>query len=1029
MKRTLLSLLAMLAAAAPAFSAIRTWTGAAPAGPFQHDWSNGANWSGGIDAESGDLAVFPAGATYTGPILQNLGTQFSDLQGLIFQAPGYELHEEPVSVSGTLAADFTATGSVVLNVAVKLDTASMFSVNSSRATLELNREVVLNAKTLTVAGAGILQLDGPVNGLGNLVKNGTGRMEINGAMPQGGGFSLTAGTVLCNHAVMAKPVNVSGTGNLGGTGTVLNVTLSGGSITPGVNNSGTLTVTGSAQLNAAASVNSYITSGSPGGSTLLVTQGGFTAGGGTLGLTFHPAYVPYVGQVITLVDNQSMNAVSGTFAGLPEGSTLTQGGVQYRVSYAGGTGNDVTLTTTGVLPTGVERVWTGAVDTFWSTPGNWSGNIAPRPGDSVQFPDVPAAKKANVNTFAQGYPLHLVRFTAGGYSITGNALHITDRIVQQAPAGAAANAVKFALHAPAAASKTTTVRLQSGGDLLLEPPAPMPQPFSSNVLLLQNDSAAALLTSRIPLAGAGLLAKSGSGPVLLDAASAHSGGVRVYEGELRAVQPNRLGPGLVGIDAPATLVTGMPGGAYPDFTNTADISGALRCAGDTRWTGPLYTQTGQNARFIAPAFQKLQLDCVIAGSGSVRFEGGGDTYLKGSAANTWTGATMLDHSYVHAAKTAGTVSLPGSVTVNSGRLEVDTAQQIADGATVEAADSAVYFHAPETIAALRLNNGAARAYAPLTVTGSIETLAHAQPSFITGTIVGGSAPVAWITANGAAEPDLEFDGTLAHGPATGARFTCSGAGKLRVLDGAAADHADVELTLNAGTLEWNDLPAAAFPFGPAVALNGGTLTGTGCVRSVGALNGGTLAPGGAPGIFQSGSVALRPGTAFHVESNGSALDQLQVTGTVDLNSAALVLSGPAPAYGQPVVILANDGSDAINGTFSTLPEGGQQFLGTALMRISYTGGDGNDVTLTRVPPPAPEDPVISLGGWMQDPAHNPVTASGEGLPGFSYALEMSEDLTAWQAVQTRAADANGQLSLQWTPPAGLPRLFLRIRAL
>ena len=36
--------------------------------------------------------------------------------------------------------------------------------------------------------------------------------------------------------------------------------------------------------------------------------------------------------------------VSGTFAGLPEGSTVSSGGTTWQISYAGGDGNDVTLT-------------------------------------------------------------------------------------------------------------------------------------------------------------------------------------------------------------------------------------------------------------------------------------------------------------------------------------------------------------------------------------------------------------------------------------------------------------------------------------------------------------------------------------------------------------------------------------------------------------------------------------------------------------------------------------------------------------
>ena len=70
-------------------------------------------------------------------------------------------------------------------------------------------------------------------------------------------------------------------------------------------------------------------------------------------------------------------------------------------------------------------------------------------------------------------------------------------------------------------------------------------------------------------------------------------------------------------------------------------------------------------------------------------------------------------------------------------------------------------------------------------------------------------------------------------------------------------------------------------------------------------------------------------------------------------------------------IYGNGGDDAINGTFDNLPEGATLDAGSGLtFRISYTGGDGNDVTLTLLSQTgavaARYLPVISMtsrGGW------------------------------------------------------------------
>ena len=85
---------------------------------------------------------------------------------------------------------------------------------------------------------------------------------------------------------------------------------------------------------------------------------------------------------------------------------------------------------------------------------------------------------------------------------------------------------------------------------------------------------------------------------------------------------------------------------------------------------------------------------------------------------------------------------------------------------------------------------------------------------------------------------------------------------------------------------------------------------------------------------------------------GSGHDQLNVTGTVTLNNARLIplpFNNFRPAIGSTFVILKNDGSDPINGHFLYAPEGAT-FAGPSntAFRITYQGGDGNDVAITRI---------------------------------------------------------------------------------
>jgi hypothetical protein len=80
--------------------------------------------------------------------------------------------------------------------------------------------------------------------------------------------------------------------------------------------------------------------------------------------------------------------------------------------------------------------------------------------------------------------------------------------------------------------------------------------------------------------------------------------------------------------------------------------------------------------------------------------------------------------------------------------------------------------------------------------------------------------------------------------------------------------------------------------------------------------------------------------------------RIGVTGAVALNNATLTLQGPASGItpGRTFIIIANDGNDAVIGTFAGLPEGATILGGAGGMdyAISYSGGDGNDVVLTAV---------------------------------------------------------------------------------
>ncbi len=92
--------------------------------------------------------------------------------------------------------------------------------------------------------------------------------------------------------------------------------------------------------------------------------------------------------------------------------------------------------------------------------------------------------------------------------------------------------------------------------------------------------------------------------------------------------------------------------------------------------------------------------------------------------------------------------------------------------------------------------------------------------------------------------------------------------------------------------------------------------------------------------------------SFHLHGNGAGVghDQLRVAGAVDLGGAtleAIVGGGYVPAVGERLLIVDNDGAaDPVVGTFAGIAEGGAFTSGGHAFRVSYAGGDGNDVVLT-----------------------------------------------------------------------------------
>ena len=231
--------------------------------------------------------------------------------------------------------------------------------------------------------------------------------------------------------------------------------------------------------------------------------------------------------------------------------------------------------------------------------------------------------------------------------------------------------------------------------------------------------------------------------------------------------------------------------------------------------------------------------------------------------------------------------------------------------------------------------------------------------------------------------------------------------------------------------------------GSPITLNGGAVGGNGTVGSIASLAaGGRVLPGEREsiGILSTGNLTWNAGTTLRIKvansTSGSGHDRVLALGTVSLGNATLQLveqPGFNVAIGGQVFPLLNDGADATNGTFAGLPEGTFIPASTNGWRISYHGGDGNDVVLTRATtPPVEVQPVVTTVTFGNPNAqgNRAVAIAGKGTPGASYRLENSVNLSQWtpEGTAQTANATTGALSFSTTAsPPVRPKQFWRFR--
>jgi autotransporter-associated beta strand protein len=664
--------------------------------------------------------------------------------------------------------------------------------------------------------------------------------------------------------------------------------------------------------------------------------------------------------------------------------------------------------------------WLGAVSGDWTHPGNWGIDGVPGPGWNAVFngPTPRPGVTLTTNIYCQSLYFDNANCPAFTLQSAGSQLHLG-----AGPAGIGAITI----------SSTVTNSQTIGVDVVADRPvqfgnfargASPALILNGRIDALSNDCSLQLcgfspvqvngaLSSRI-----GRVIKWGSNRAWLAGTNAHSGPTDVVQGTLVVASPSALGQ--TGAEADTTVNSGSsllfaPGTDYL-LPETLHVSGAgrsgngvldLESAGVAQFAGTVILDTNATLS-CTPAGGTLRLAGEISGSAELVKSGAGTLEL--SASNSLTGPVRVRAGSL-LVRHRQALGIPDERTVveNTGRLQL--AGEISLGEPLDL-QGAVSGH-------LHLEN--------LAGTNNILTAV----SLIGGGYDYGIAARAGLLSLFGGVAFTDIYGTLRTLELSG-----DGAGAISgpILDGASAPVA-VRI---AGPGKWRLAGTNGYSGGTVVAggtclltgtlrsevvVSNGTFSGTGVISNRLVVAGGLHLPGSPVGIqtirgpytlSSAGSVRFQlnaPGPA------GQSAVSVQ-NGSVSLGGALQVDAPPSLATNTTFLVVDNDGTDPVIGTFAGLAEGATFFAAGYGWKVSYVGGTGNDVSLTvisRTRPTvsaAPSGPGLNLSWpeWAAD-----------------YQLRAATNLSPpvfWSLVTNLITVSNGTLST--LVPMDGPQRFFRL---
>ncbi len=316
------------------------------------------------------------------------------------------------------------------------------------------------------------------------------------------------------------------------------------------------------------------------------------------------------------IDGSGTYTLSATDSGTPQADSATSG--QFKIGVSALT-------------------WTGGGDGLnWSDPKNWDADVKPENGDNLLFPD---GSPLHSNNDLTGLSLASIDIQGSGYTLTGNAISLTDSLTSEA-GNNTYNIDTTLVGSPEIDDQT--------GDLDIK------SVFSGDSVTL-----------------------GGNGEITFDDAATYTGDTTLQAGVTidDDVLTDALGSGDITIGTgakPVTIDAGVGGGVATINNDITFQDGSTLATDPEVVLGGTVTVNGQDSLSPTGVNDQITLNADdIAGSGTLLIKGGGKVSIKGSLIAS-VQVMVLSGELDFDGKLLGSVSGTNQIVMKGGTVKVTT---------------------------------------------------------------------------------------------------------------------------------------------------------------------------------------------------------------------------------------------------------------------------------------------------------------------------------------------------------------------